>query len=248
MIFLRALIATALAAGGALIATLTTLSQRQLCALISYAAGALLTVTCCHLAPEAAERIGWLATCLGGLTGYALFALISRYVAHVCPACAASHTETFFHRVTLVMIVALSIHSLLDGVAVAASLAGGRAGFGVSLAGAIFVHKLPEGLALTAVALGAGWPRLRAFGLTVLVEGCTTIGGSWLGMRSGLNVSPVWMGWVLAHIGGGFLFLVIHATRSELIKHSRSTILAVTLGAATLLMLQRLVGGAHHVP
>lgn len=246
MIILRALMATALAVSGALIATLTTLSHRQLCALISYAAGALLVVTCRHLAPEAAERIGWLAALAGGLTGYALFALISRYVAHVCPACAATHTETFFQRITIVMIVALSIHSVLDGVAVAASVAGGHAGFSVALAGAIFVHKVPEGLALTAVALGAGWPRLRAFGLTVLVEGLTTVGGSWLGAMSGMNVSPVWMGWVLAHIGGGFLFLAIHATLSELRKHPRSTTVAVASGVATLLLLQWLVGGAHH--
>ena len=243
MILLRALVATALAASGALIATCTTLSHRQLCALISYAAGALLMVACFHLAPEAAERIGWPAACVGGLTGYALFVLISRYVAHVCPACAATHTETVFQRITVVMIVALSVHSFLDGVAVAASLASGRAGFGVALAGAIFVHKVPEGLAITAIALGAGWPRLRAFGLTALVEGLTTIGGSVLGMHSGMNVSPVWMGWVLAHIGGGFLFLAIHATLSEFRKHPRSTALAVGLGATTLLVLQWCAGG-----
>ena len=241
MISTRVFLAIALAIIGGLIATLKHLSHRQLCSLISYAAGALFVVTFLDLGPEAAARIGWGATLLGGLTGYALFAVISRFVAHVCPACAATHTETFFQKITVLMIVALSVHSMLDGVAVAASLADGR-GFGPALAIAVFVHKVPEGLALTAVALAAGWSRLRALGLTVLVEGLTMIGGSWLGAVTGLSVSPVWMGWVLAHIGGGFLFLAIHATLSELRKHPRSTMLAVTLGAVTLVGLQWLSG------
>ena len=151
MIFSRVVLAIGLAAAGSVIATLKTLSHRQLCSLISYAAGTFLAVTCFHLAPEAAEHIGWLSVLIGGATGYALFALISRYVAHVCPACAATHTETFFQRVTIVMIIALSVHSVLDGVAVVASTGAHQHGFGPALLAAVFIHKVPEGLALTEI-------------------------------------------------------------------------------------------------
>ena len=244
MILERTLWAVGLAVAGAFVAVLRPLTHRQLCALISAAAGTLLVVTFFDLAPEAAERLGWPAALVGGLTGYALFALISRYVAHVCPACAASHTETFFHRVTVLMIVALSIHSVLDGVAIAAS-AGGHGHFGPALLAAVLVHKVPEGLALTAVALGAGWSRARALILTALVEALTVAAGSWLGVVTGVDVSPLWTGWVLAHIGGGFLFLAIHATRSEFRQHPRATALAVTLGAAVLWVLRQWLGGGH---
>lgn len=242
MIPLRIGLAVALAAGGALIATLKTLSHRQLCSLISYAAGILFAVTCLDLAPEAAEHLGWGAALLGGLSGYALFAVVSRFVAHVCPACAASHTETFFQRITLLMILAFSIHSIVDGVALAASASQSGAGVGSALATAVLAHKLPEGLALTTVALGGGWSRLQAVALTVLVESITTAAGAWLSVAAGLSESAFWIGWVLAHIGGGFLFLAIHATVSELKSHPRSTIVAVTLGAGTLFLVQWLVG------
>jgi zinc transporter ZupT len=171
--------------------------------------------------------------------GYALFVVISRYVAHVCPACAASHTETVFRQVTWVMVIALSIHCVMDGLALAAS--------GGSLAIAVFVHKVPEGLALTGVALAAGWNPWRALGLTFLIEAATTVAGVSVGMFTHVQVSPVWLGWVMAHVSGGFLFLAGHAIINELMRHRpRATTIAATLGALTLLVLQWLVVGDTH--
>ncbi len=237
----RALLAVGMAVGGGGIACLRPLTHRQLCALISYAAGALLIVTLFDIIPEATERIGLTAMPLGVVSGYILFALVSRYVAHICPACAATHTEQVFQQVTWLMVVALSIHSVMDGLAVAASWATSGA-TGAALVGAVFVHKVPEGLALTSVARGAGWSRGRALLLTLFVEGTTTLGGSWLGM--GMGASAVWLGWVLAHIGGGFLYLVVHATLSELLHHRpRATGMAVGLGAGTWLLVRWLLRG-----
>ena len=44
--------------------------------------------------------------------------------------------------------------------------------------------------------------------------------------------SSRWIGYVLGHVGGGFVFLVTHALLSEVFKHSpRNTLLAVLAGA-----------------
>src|SRR5436309_6890139 len=79
-------------AGGSISASLR-LEHRPLCALISFAAGTLLGVTLFAIAPESLDTTNWWAAILAAATGYALFFLISKYVHHVCPACAASHFD-----------------------------------------------------------------------------------------------------------------------------------------------------------
>jgi hypothetical protein len=60
---------------------------------------------------------------LAAASGYA-FAIISKYIFHVCPACAASHfDEAATHRfgeIALAMMIALAIHCTVDGLALAA--------------------------------------------------------------------------------------------------------------------------------
>lgn len=85
-------------AGGALSAMLAR-THKQLCALISLGAGTLLGVAACGMAPECLGALhGWQFLLAAG-SGYLLFALISKYIFHVCPACAASHfDEVLTHR------------------------------------------------------------------------------------------------------------------------------------------------------
>jgi len=55
-----------------------------------------------------------------------VFALITKYVYHVCPACAASHfDEATTHRYSEIaggMMIALAIHCAADGIAIAADM------------------------------------------------------------------------------------------------------------------------------
>src|SRR5437868_14209760 len=84
--------------GGALGATLARW-HRRLCALISLGAGTLLGVTAFAILPESFEAMSWWLVVLALGSGYAVFALITRYVYHVCPACATSHfDEAATHR------------------------------------------------------------------------------------------------------------------------------------------------------
>ena len=77
----------ALAGGG--ISTSLHLEHKPLCALISFAAGTLLGVTLFAIFPESLNDSGvWPVAAAAG-TGYVLFFFISKYVHHVCPACAA---------------------------------------------------------------------------------------------------------------------------------------------------------------
>src|SRR3984893_18392050 len=79
-------------AGGS-ISTSLHLAHKPLCALISLAAGTLLGVTIFDILPESLSACPWWTITLAAATVYALFFLISKYVHHVCPACAASHFD-----------------------------------------------------------------------------------------------------------------------------------------------------------
>jgi ZIP family zinc transporter len=217
-------------------------SHFGLCLLISFAAGALLAVAMLDLIPETIEAAGWLGGTLSIASGYVFFALISRFIFHVCPACSATHTEVNFKAITISMLVALSIHSFMDGLAIYSGyLATGDVGVLILLA--VAFHKLPEGLALTLVARGSGLGRLKAFLFSVTLESVTTLAGGLAGFFVLVSHSDRWVGYVLGHIAGSFIFLVIHALLSEVFKHHpRSTVVAALAGALSMAAAGYMVG------
>ena len=222
------------ALGGLAAVSLKTISHRVLCILISFAAGALLAVALFDIVPEAIQLGGWAGGLVSILSGYLLFFVISRFISHVCPACAATHTEINFKTLTITMLAALSIHSFMDGLAIYSGfLTTSHVGFLVLLA--VAYHKFPEGMALSLIARGSGMSRPKAFLVCIGLEGITTLAGGLAGLCTLLPTDSRWIGYVLGHAGGGFLFIVIHALLSEVIKHHpRSTILAALAGAASI--------------
>ncbi|MBI4432173.1 MAG: ZIP family metal transporter [Candidatus Omnitrophica bacterium] len=231
----RLLLAVLMAGAGAFIAVgFKRISHLGLCLLISFAAGALLAVALFDIFPESVALSGLLSALVSFVSGYLLFLIITRFVFHICPACAATHTEVEFKAVTLPMIVALSIHSFMDGLAIS----GGHAlpeGSGLLILSAVAYHKLPEGLALALVARSSGMNRSKSFFLSFSVEAITTLAGGICGMMVFPDGASPALGFALGHVGGGFVFLVFHALLGEAFRHHpRSTILAAVLGSASI--------------
>src|SRR5947199_5174385 len=222
---------------GGLISTSLQLAHKPLCVLISFAAGTLLGVMLFAILPESLGAAPWWAVLLSLIAGYALFFFISKHVHHVCPACAASHFDAdatrHFSEIATALIVALAIHSTTDGLAL--GIQGETPGTGAtkwSLFSALCIHKVPEGLALGSLLIGAGFRRAAAFGWVATVEATTLLGGAigmfWLG-----NVSPFWLGLIMAHVGGGFLYLATHAVVGETLKHGKKLVLtSFSIGVA----------------
>lgn len=241
-VYLRVVLAFALAVAGGIASALAGVSHRRLCGLISLAAGTLLGVTLFSILPEAAEAMHLWELVLAFASGYGFFFLISKYVFHVCPACAASHfdeaTTHRFSEIATAMVIALAVHSSLDGVALAAGHeASGR--LDASLVLAVCVHKVPEGLALGALLLGAGFRKLKAVTWVAAVESTTLLGGA-LGSWVLPGVPLVWLNVVLAHVGGGFIFLAVHAVFGELVKHSKNVVLVNSAVGVALIALLNL--------
>jgi len=228
-------------AGGA-ISTSLRLEHKPLCALISFAAGTLLGVTLFAILPEGLQHSGAWPVIAAAASGYLLFLLISKHVHHVCPACAASHFDAdatrHFGEIATALIVAMAIHSTTDGLALGIQQdAPSMDATKWSLFFALCIHKVPEGLALGSLLIGAGLRRLTALGWVAGVEATTLLGGAigilWLG-----KVSTFWLGLIMAHVGGGFLYLATHAVLGEMLKHGKELVLtSFSIGVALIAIL-----------
>jgi len=205
------------------------LAHKPLCALISLAAGTLLGVTMFAILPESLTDSSWWAVALAAATGYVLFFLIGKYVHHVCPACAASHFDEdatrHFTEIATVLIVALAIHSTTDGLALGIGQeTSATVATRWSLFCALCIHKFPEGLALGSLLIGAGFRRLIVLGWVAGVEATTLLGGV-IGFLFLARSSTFWLGLIMAHIGGGFFYLAVHAVLGEMMKHGKGLVM-----------------------
>ncbi len=254
-LLLRTTIAMLIAfGGGALGVFLGKMAPHRLNLLVYAAMGALLAVTAFDILPDAKALLSWPPFLLATASGYGLFWALGRYVSHVCPACSISAfdkatTERLGQNVLLLMI-ALSLHSAMDGMAVAVGdRVAGHPDF--TLLFAVSFHKLPEGLALALLLLGAGYSRRAALLWTFAIESTTEMGAlvGVLGLR---HVSLVHLGLVFAHVGGGFIYLIVttlglfslprsrHSPSPFVLPLVASSGAAFALTASLMLLLRRL--------
>src|SRR5437660_10080785 len=248
--FWQVVAAYAFAVAGGWISTSLQLAHKQLCALISFAAGTLLGVTIFAILPESFGASSWWAAFLALASGYALFFFISKYVHHVCPACAASHFDAdatkHFSEIASALIVALAIHSTTDGLALGIQHeAPAMEATKLSLFSALCIHKVPEGLALGSLLIGAGLHRSAALRWVAAVEATTLLGGV-IGYFFLSNISTFWLALIMAHVGGGFLYLATHAVLGEMLKHGKKLVLtSFSIGVGLIAILNiglRLIG------
>jgi len=224
---------------GGWISTSLQLTHKPLCALISFAAGTLLGVTIFAILPESFGASSWWAVLLALATGYAVFFLISKHVHHVCPACAASHFDAdatrHFSEIASALIVALAIHSTTDGLVLGIQHeAPTMDATKWSLFSALCIHKVPEGLALGSLLIGAGLHRSAALGWVAAVEATTLLGGV-IGYFFLTNISTLWLGLIMAEVGGGFFYLAVHAVLGEMLKHGKKLVLTSFLAGVVLI-------------
>src|SRR3982751_1025304 len=224
---------------GGWISTGPHLAHKPLCALISFAAGTLLGVTLFAILPESLGSSPSWAVALAAATGYVLFFFISKCVHHVCPACAASHFDAdatrHFSEIATVLIVALAIHSTTDGLALGIGQeTSATIATSWSLFCALCVHKFPEGLALSSLLIGAGFRRMVALRWVAAVEATTLIGGA-IGVFFLAKSSTFWLGLIVAHIGGGFVYLAVHAVVGEMMRHGKGLVVTSFLAGFSLI-------------
>jgi zinc transporter ZupT len=210
--YLITLIAILSAACGVWLTSLHSLARR----LVPFAGGVLIGVAVFWVLPEMAEFLKWPGALAWITGGFALLAIVDRFVYPVCPACSHSHDHdhcsTTLHGFAPPLLLAAALHSALDGWSVVA--ASRAAELGSSFVLAIAIHKVPEGLALGVIVRAALDSRKAALGWCALAEGASLAGAAleivlapYLGQHA-LHA-------LLAIAGGSFLYLGGHAVHGE---------------------------------
>ncbi len=154
---------------GGFLPLLRELSQRALALLLSFSAGVLLGAVFFHMLPEIgrvlADDMGWPI-----LGGFLLILIMERFIfVHAC-----EERGCDVHQMGMPAFLGISLHSLLDGIALGAGLMLPQLGPAVLLA--VIIHKMPDSMSLSSILLSAGWERRKVARLGLLFSLTTPLG------------------------------------------------------------------------
>jgi zinc transporter ZupT len=185
--------------------------------LIPLSGGILILVAAGVLLPELAVGMGWPLAIVLAAAGYGALTAVDRLVVSVCPSCDhvhdhmdhhadhASHHDSPVVRLegfAVPLLAAVAIHAFVDGWGLVV-VQGATPWAWRSVAAAIVLHKIPEGLTLGAMTRASFTNAGSALAWCALAEFATVAGGC-----AGLWLTPVaWVSYPLAIAAGTFLFL-----------------------------------------
>jgi len=176
---------------------------------LCFGSGALLSAAFLHMIPAAIPDLGP-STGIFLLGGYLVMTFVERFtMAHPCgeEACPS-------HRIGVVALFGLSVHSVIAGMALGVGITGTvDAATTVALLSAILVHKVPETLALMSLLAVSGFTGMRGFTM-LLVFASMGPAGILLGSRIE-GGSPRFLSAALAVSAGTFLYIA----SSDLLPH-----------------------------
>jgi zinc and cadmium transporter len=164
--------------GGLLITRSHKVYNRQLRNLIALGAGFMLAAVVLEVIPEVAQQwnhrvgiaMGWM------LAGYLLIQLAQHTIAPHFHFGEETHKEEIQrHGAAHTAVLALTIHTFFDGVAIASGLLTSFH-LGVLLFIAILLHKVPEGFTVASIMLSSGRGTRAAWRATLLIAGATLAG------------------------------------------------------------------------
>lgn len=134
----------------------------------------------------------------------------------------------------IVMILAIAIHNLPEGMVIGASCVADSMGTaGLIMAIVIGVHNVPEGMAVAVALAGGGMGRLCTIFLTA-ASGFPTVIGAVVGWKLG-TMGPVMLCLMLSFAAGAMLYVVMGELIPEALEmwHSRIIAVSILLGMMT---------------
>jgi ZIP family zinc transporter len=189
------------------------------------------------LIPESVEHLGgsldlaMIFTALGFLAFYAIEKLTTVHVGHETAA-ELDHGQAAHRHVGIVGSMGMSLHSFLDGVALAAGLAVGG-GIGVVIAVVVVVHRFSDGIGIVSLLLASRTPRAEMYRWVGLVA-VAPVAGMIVGLL--LPIPDGMLGAMLAIFAGFFLYIGAAELLPEAHRNDRSrwVVVATLIGVAAI--------------
>jgi ZIP family zinc transporter len=142
-------------------------TERALDAMLGFAAGIMVAAASFELLLPSLRLGGIWVAGLGFLVGIAFLDLVNAVIPHFHSIRGAEGASSRLRRVWL-LILAMVIHNIPEGLAVGISFGQENRSTGLVLAVAIGLHNVPEGLAMALAVMREGYGRGRAVGSALL--------------------------------------------------------------------------------
>lgn len=216
--------------------------ERALDGLLGFAAGVMLAATAFSLLVPSMELGGVGPAVVGLLLGACFVWLADRLIPHLHPDSGLEGLPSHLRRVWL-LILAITIHNMPEGLSVGVNFGGGRIAEGTTVALAIGIQNMPEGLAVALPLLREGYSRWRAL-LLATFTGLAEPPMGFLGAATVALMMPL-LPWALAFAAGAMLYVV----SGELIPeshargHQKEATFGAVFGFAIMMFLDNLFGG-----
>lgn len=178
LIALGLLAAAGSLAGGFLIARPTQRGHKGIVRMVALGAGFMLSAVILEALPRILEAgpETWTTSLLWLLAGYLLVQLAEHAVApHLHFGEEVHVDEVVRHGAATTAIVALSLHAVFDGVAIASGVLSSLR-LGVFLSLAVLIHKIPEGFTVASIVLSSGGSIAAARRATAVIALATFAG------------------------------------------------------------------------
>lgn len=261
------LLAFAAALAGGVLPTLIRLTHTRLQIAVSFVGGLMLGLSLLGMLPHALHQVGAPQTAVGWLLGgFLLLFFLQRFlpfhhhdVAEGSPVESCGHVHSLAERSArslswMGVAFGLSLHSIFDGLAMAAAVAsdshhqGGALGLGAALA--VILHKPFGALAISTLMVASRAARKTQVLVNVGFALVTPLGALlfFLGAGPLAHSHPVWLGAALAFCAGTFLCIACMGLLPEVQFHAHDRIklsLALLAGIGVAVLIAR-YGHAGH--
>ena len=224
-------------------------ATRSVGVIIAVGAGIRIGAAYFDLIPESVTQLGsldaaMLCTAIGFLAFYAIEKLTQLHVGHETAA-ELDHGQAAHRHIGIVGSMGMSLHSFLDGVALAAGLAVGG-GIGVVIAVVVVVHRFSDGIGIVSLLLASHTPRAEMYRWVGLVA-VAPVAGMIVGLL--LPIPDAMLGAMLAIFAGFFLYIGAAELLPEAHRNDRSrwVVVGTLIGVAAIYGFSVFAGavGAH---
>jgi zinc transporter, ZIP family len=221
-------------------------SERTLDTLLGFTAGVMLAATAFSLLVPALERGGLGEVIAGFALGCAAIAALDAYLPHAHARFRERGRQPAEReragRQARLLLAALTIHNVPEGLAVGVAFAAGGTDLGIPIALAIGIQNVPEGFAAAAPLLRAG----TTLGSAVVIAALTGIvePPAALAAYASLDVAGELIAGALAFAAGAMLYVVVDelVPESHGRGHEREASLALAVGFALMMALDNAFG------
>lgn len=231
------------------------LGDRLQRALTGFAAGVMVAASVWSLLIPAIEqsaalgRLSFLPAAVGFWIGVAFLLLLDRVIPHLHRnAGQAEGPRTQLQRTTM-MILAVTLHNIPEGMAVGVVLAGMRAGNEVistagafALAAGIAIQNFPEGAIISMPLVSTGLSKRKAFGYGLFSGIVEPVAAAFTLLLTSF-VTPV-LPYILAFAAGAMIYVVVEELipEAQAGDHSNIGTIGAALGFALMMVLDVAVG------